>query len=138
MDAESRVAEVLGDDLHGERIVCAVYARTRRWYETPLVRDSRSKWWLALTNERVIIFSAESGDGSGWRAKRSVQAQRADVAVERFVRTGPTSWWLVLNVHTEGRWSLHSVTAFGFPLGSRPRKARQIAESLGWQSGSQS
>jgi hypothetical protein len=131
VDAETRVREVLGDDLDREQVLCAVYASTQRWYQFP--NGKRPTWWLALTERRVIIISAEAGDGSAWRGKRNVEAKRSDVDVEHFARTGLTTWRLTLNVRTEGHWRLHSVTALGIPLGSRVSKARQIAESLGWQ-----
>lgn len=120
--------EALGNDLEGEHVLCAVYATTHRWYQPGYDRETV---WLALTESRVIIISAEDGDD--WRAKRNVQAKRSDVEIESFARTGLTSWRLRVNVKTEGPWRLHSVTAFGIPLGSTVSKTRQLAESLGWK-----
>jgi hypothetical protein len=107
VDAEARVREALGNDLEGEHVLSAVYAGTSRWYQ--FFRNDDPTWWLALTESRVIVMSAEGGDGTDWRGKRSVEAKRSDVEVEHFARTGPTSWRLILNVRTEGHWRLHSV-----------------------------
>jgi hypothetical protein len=131
------------DDAGGEHVVCAVQASTRRWY-TPITGSlsrweysGEHYWWLVLTDTRVFILPRKE-DADGNRDSLKLQAPRSEVEVEveRFKRTGIASWRLVLDLGTEGRWSLHSLTAlFGcLPLaGSTLGKARQIAESLGWK-----
>ncbi|HEX5449165.1 MAG TPA: hypothetical protein VFW85_03825 [Gaiellaceae bacterium] len=59
-----------------------------------------------------------------------LDAQRADIEVQRFMRTGVGSWWMKLNARTAGHWSLHG-SSFLYGHGSA-RKAREIAEALGW------
>ena len=174
-DTESLVTEIVGDDLHGERVLNAVVCTTRRSYIdfalllpyasatgargdersreakrsavrrssvlaqatggfAPTPRKSEDLWYLALTDTRVLIVSAlriTEPRGHDWRATRNVLMPRGDVVVERFRRAGPTSWALHLNVRTQGRWVLRSVSlipgiGFGFT------QARQIAQALGW------
>jgi hypothetical protein len=175
-DTESLVTEVVGDDLHDERVVSALVCTTRRGYTdlaeflpyasatgargnersrqakrgavrrssilaqasigiAPTGRKREQIWYLALTDTRVLIVSAEritEPRGRDWRATRNVLAPRGDVVVERFRRVGLTSWALHLNVRTEGRWVLRSFSLLP-GIGFRFTQARGIAEALGWR-----
>jgi hypothetical protein len=175
-DTESLVAGVVGDDLHGERVVSALVCATQRWYTNPAAlfpytsatgarggsepsdgewrprrtsvlaqasigyislpaRKIERMWYLALTDTRVLIVSAERNTesrGRDWRATTNVLMPRGDVVVERFRRVGLTSWTLHLNVRTQGRWVLHSFSVIP-GIGFRFAQARNIAEALGWQ-----
>ena len=135
-DTESLVTEVVGEDLHGERVVSAlVCTLARPWYKHLWYLTGESLWYLALIETRVLIISADRSDkprGSDWRATRNSLAPRDDVVVEQFRRLGITGWSLHLNVRTQGRWVLHGfslIPGIGFRFG----QAKDIAEALGWQ-----
>lgn len=62
-DTESLVTEVVGDDLHGERVVSALVCATRRWYPNPAAlrpyAAATGAWGRAEPSDRE------------WRVRRS-------------------------------------------------------------------
>ena len=128
-----RGAEPPVGEWHGRRSSVLAQA-SGRLGPTPGPREDEM-WYLALTDTRLLIVSAERNTefrGRDWRATRNVLTARGDVVVERFRRVGVTSWTLHLNVQTQGRWVLHSFSVIP-GIGFRFAQATAVAEALGWQ-----
>lgn len=137
MATESIVLDILGDDLQGERVVYAVVASTRRWYSYlpwGAGGPGRHSWYLAITPTRVFILSAQRR-AEDWRGMRNVQANKSDVAVQSFRRTGLMSWTLRLDVRTEGHWGLHGLTGYQASAPTRPRRGRSQRRWAGIEAG---